>query len=135
MISTEISTDERPPRPVWRQLFRTTEGRILLLGIAVALAGLIAMGLVAYWSPQTSEMIGAMSFTNLVFGTVVSMSIGYAAGYGHAIVVTVNMWEETVMVRKETQVIHWRSPICVLDRTGLRRQAISKFHFNNIKSL
>jgi|GEM_PF-6564323 len=125
-----ISTDERPPKPVWRQLFRTTEGRILLLGIAVALAGLIA-----YWSPQTSKMIGAMSFTNLVFGTVVSMSIGYAAGYDHAIVVTVNMWVETVMVRKETQVIHWRNPIYVVDRTGLRRQLISKFHFNNLKTL
>jgi len=98
MISTEISTDERLPKPVWGKLFRTTEGRILLLGIAVALAGVIAMGLVAFWSPQTSEVIGAMSFTNLVFGTVVSMSIGYAAGYGHVIVVAVNMWVETVMV-------------------------------------
>ena len=43
MISTGISTDERLPKPVWRQLFRTTEGRILLLGIAVALDGMIAM--------------------------------------------------------------------------------------------
>jgi uncharacterized membrane protein len=93
------STDERPPKPVWRQLFfNTTEGRILLLGIVVALAGLITMGAVAFWSPQTSRMMGAMSFTNLVFGTIVSMSIGYAGGYGHAIVISVNIWVETVMV-------------------------------------
>lgn len=89
---------ERPPKPVWRQLFKTTEGRILLLGIAIAFAGLIVMGMVAYWSPQTSEMIGAMSITNLIFGTVVSMSIGYAAGYGHLLVIPVIMWVETVVV-------------------------------------
>ena len=90
-------TDDRP-KTVWRELFKTTEGRILLLGIAIALAGLIIMGLVAIWSPPTSEIIGAMSFSNLVFGTVVSMSIGYAAGYGHTLVIGVNMWMETVVV-------------------------------------
>lgn len=87
-----------PPLPVWRPLLRTTEGRILLLGIAIALAGLIVMGLIAFWSPQTSHMMGAMSVTNIIFGTIVSMSIGYAAGYGHALVIPVNIWVETVMV-------------------------------------
>ena len=56
------------------------------------------MGLFAYWSPQTSRMIGAMAFFNIVFGRVVSMSIGYAAGYGHTLVIPVNMWVETVLV-------------------------------------
>jgi len=91
-------TPEHPPRPAWRQLFKTTEGRILLLGIAVALVGLIVMGLVAFWSPQTSRMIGAMTFSNIIFGRAVSMSIGYAGNYGHVIVVSVNIWVETVLV-------------------------------------
>ena len=85
-------------RPVWRQLFKTTEGHILLLGVVIALLGLIVMGLFAFWSPQTSRMIGAMSFTNIVFGRAVSISIGYAGGYGHALVVLVNIWIETVLV-------------------------------------
>ena len=89
---------EHPPRPAWSQLFRTTEGSILLLGIAVAIVGLIIMGMVAFWSPQTSHMIGAMSFFNIIFGRAVSMSIGYAGGYGHALVITVNMWVETALV-------------------------------------
>ncbi len=89
---------EPPPKPTWRWLLKTSEGYILALGIAIALAGLIVMGLVAFWSPQTAEMIGAMSITNLIFGTVVSMSIGYAAGYGHVLVVAVNMWVETMVV-------------------------------------
>ena len=89
---------ETPPRTTWRQLIRTTEGRILLLGIAVTLAGPVVMGLVAFGSPETLHMIGVMSFTNIVFGRAVSMSIGYAGGYGHALVVPVNMWVESVLV-------------------------------------
>ena len=89
---------EQTPRPAWRQLFRTIEGRILLLGIATAIVGLIVMGLFAFWSPQTSQMIGAMTFSNIIFGRAVSMSIGYAGGYGHTIVVLVNIWVETVLV-------------------------------------
>ncbi len=89
---------ERTPRHVWRLLFKTTEGRILLLGIVIAMVGLILMGLVAFWSPQTSRIIGAMTFSNIVFGRAVAMSIGYASGYGHAIVISVNIWVETVLV-------------------------------------
>lgn len=91
-------TEKRSPKPVLGLLLKMPEGRILLLGIAIALAGLIGMGLVAIWSPRTSEIIGAMSFTNLIFGTVVSMSIGYAAGFSHSLVISVNMWVETVVV-------------------------------------
>jgi len=93
-----MPADELLPKPVWRQLFKTPEGRILMLGAAIALAGLIVMGLVAFWSPQASRMIGAMSFSNIIFGRAVSMSIGYAGGYGHSLVVPVNMWIETVLV-------------------------------------
>ncbi|MCG6933282.1 MAG: small multi-drug export protein [Gallionella sp.] len=93
-----ISIADLPPKPVWRQLFKTVEGRILLLGIVIALSGLIAMGLVAFWSPQTSRMMGAMSFADLMFGSIVSMSIGYAGGYGYTFVVPVVMWVESVMV-------------------------------------
>ncbi len=88
----------QPPRPAWRELFKTTEGKILFLGIASAVVGLLVMGLVAFWSPETSRMIGAMTFSNIIFGRAVSMSIGYAAGYSHSLVIPVNMWVETVLV-------------------------------------
>lgn len=87
-----------PPRPIWRRLFKTTEGHILLLGIVIALFGLIVTALFAFWSPQISRIIGAMSFTNLIFGRAVSLSIGYAGGYGHTLVILVNIWVESVLV-------------------------------------
>ncbi|MGB9093048.1 MAG: small multi-drug export protein [Gallionella sp.] len=93
-----ISIADIHPKPVWRQLLKMIEGRILLLGIASALAGLIVMGLTAFWSPQTSRMMGAMIFTDMAFGMIVSMSVGYTNGFGNAFVIPVVMWVETVMV-------------------------------------
>ena len=79
-------------------MLKTTEGRFLSLGVAIAFLGLIVMGATAFWSLPTSRMIGTLAFTNIIFGRIVSMSIGYASGYGHAIVIAVNMWVETVLV-------------------------------------
>ncbi len=70
----------------------------MLLGVFLAFAGLVAMGLEAYWSFSTSRIIGAMAISNVVFGLPVSISIGYASGHGHALVISVNMWVETVFV-------------------------------------
>lgn len=39
-----------------------------------------------------------MSLSNIIFGRAVSLSIGYAVGYGYALVVSVNIWIETVLV-------------------------------------
>lgn len=86
------------PRPAWRKLFRTTEGHILLLGIGIALLGLVVMGLIAIWSPEIARIIGAMSFTNIILGRAVSLSLGYAAGQGHTLVILVNIWIESVLV-------------------------------------
>ncbi len=92
------SNVQHPPQPNWHQLFMTTEGRILSLGIAVTLIGIIVMGVVSFGTPGAFHMLGVMSFSNIVFGRAVSMSIGYAGGYSHALVVPVNMWVETVLV-------------------------------------
>ena len=101
-MNTEQTKYSRPPeqrsRPALRQLLNTTEGHILFVGIVVALIGLVVLGMAALRSPQTAHMIGVMAFFNITFGRAVSMSIGYAGGYGHAVVVSVNMWVETVLV-------------------------------------
>jgi uncharacterized membrane protein len=97
-MSQRESTPEPQHHYAWRQLLRTSEGRILLLGIGLALAGLTGLGLAALLWPEYLHLLGAMVFTNIVFGRVVSLSIGYAGGLGHALVVPVNMWVETMLV-------------------------------------
>jgi len=39
-----------------------------------------------------------MAFANLVFGRIVSLSVGYAGDYGHAVVIAVTMVCETTLV-------------------------------------
>ncbi len=83
---------------VWRSLLITAEGRVLVAGIMLSIVGLLIMAITALFSPQNASMMGALTISNIVFGRVVSMSIGYAAGYGHAMVVAVNMVVETILV-------------------------------------
>ncbi len=83
---------------IWRSLFATTEGRVLAAGIILSITGILVIAITALWSPQRASMMGAMAITNATFGRAVSMSIGYAAGYGQAMVVSINMVVETILV-------------------------------------
>jgi len=83
---------------IWTKLINTSEGRILLTGLSLTLVGLLAMGLIALWDPAMSRMIGVLVITNITVGRSVSMSIGYANGYGHILVLPVNMITETILV-------------------------------------
>jgi len=56
------------------------------------------MAAIALRSPTTSSIIGAMAVSNVTVGRTVSMSIGYAAGYSHVVVIGVNMVTETLLV-------------------------------------
>lgn len=83
---------------IWRSLFATAEGRVLAAGIILSVIALLVIAVTALWRPQHASIMGAMAITNVTFGRAVSMSIGYAAGYGHALVVSVNMVVETILV-------------------------------------
>lgn len=85
-------------RTFWLRLLATPEGRVFAAGIGVALLSLLTMALIAIWSPATSSVIGAMAISNVTVGRTVSMSIGYAAGYSHLVVITANMVTETLLV-------------------------------------
>ena len=90
--------DAEHHKPSWQQLLQTVEGRILAVGMTVTLVGIIVIGGVALYRPETAHMMSVMSFSNIVFGRAVSMSIGYAGGADHALVIPVNMWVETALV-------------------------------------
>lgn len=98
---TEPLPTRRQPqrqRSSWRELLRTEEGRVLLIGLALALLGLAA--LIASWllSPTQSQVLVAMTATNVLLGRAASMSFGYAMGLGNHLVVPANMFIETVLV-------------------------------------
>ncbi len=85
-------------RELWHETLSTPEGRVLLTGLALAAAGIAAMGLTWLWSPALSQVLVAMTATNVMFGRAAAMSFGYAVGLDHAVVIPINMLVETVLV-------------------------------------
>lgn len=77
---------------------KTTEGRILRLGLVLSAVYLV--GLAGAWvlSPDHAPVLGAMTALNLVVGRAAGMSFGYAAGLEHPIVIPANMLVETIQV-------------------------------------
>jgi uncharacterized membrane protein len=94
----EIEENSNQLLTVWARIINTSEGRVLVAGLSLTLVGLLVMGLIALWDPAMSRMIGVMVLTNITVGRSVSMSIGYASGYGHSLVLPVNMITETILV-------------------------------------
>lgn len=71
---------------------------MLLVGIVLALLylGVISAGYLV--SPKTSNSLIMITATNLIFGRAAGMSLGYAVGFGHMLVVPLNMFIESVLV-------------------------------------
>ncbi len=77
---------------------RSFEGYALLLGSGLAFLWLLGLSLGLVWWPQHAQPLLGMTVSNVIFGRAAGMSIGYAAGYGHAIVMPSNMLIETILV-------------------------------------
>jgi uncharacterized membrane protein len=130
-MTPETRTPDR--RRLWATALASPEGRILVAGIVLTLLGLVIMLLTAIWDGAMSRMMGALALSNITVGRAVSMSIGYAAGYGHVLVLSVNMVTETILVLlfyplfvlSMTRLIKFDSIRTLIDRThraALQRQ-------------
>lgn len=78
--------------------FATTEGRLLLIGLALGGLMALAFGVAWYLFPDTVPYYAAMTGLNLVIGRAAGMTFGYASGFGHAQVIPLNMLIETIQV-------------------------------------
>lgn len=79
-------------------LLKSPEGRILRLGLLLAVVYLLGMAGVWYLSPSHAPVLGALTALNVVVGRAAGMSFGYAAGLEHSIVVPANMLIESIQV-------------------------------------
>ncbi|QVL48315.1 MAG: small multi-drug export protein [Thiocapsa sp.] len=82
----------------WKSVLRTSEGLVLLAALCLSLALLAALAIVAVWSPGYGQLLAAVIATNLVFGRVTAMSLGYATGLDDLTVVLSNLLIETILV-------------------------------------
>jgi len=78
--------------------FSTPEGRILLLGLVLALLYAIFLVSSYFVSPQNFQVFIGMTATNVLFGRAAGMSFGYALDFGHLIVFPVNLAIESILV-------------------------------------
>ena len=71
---------------------------MLLTGIGLSIAALTSLAVIAVWSPAYSQLLAAVTATNLVFGRAAAISLGYAMGLDDATVVLVNLLIEALLV-------------------------------------
>jgi uncharacterized membrane protein len=82
----------------WKSVLRTPEGLVLLAALFLSLALLAALAVAAVWSPGYGQLLAAVIATNLVFGRVTAMSLGYATGLDDLTVILANLLIETILV-------------------------------------
>lgn len=93
-----VNNDSGSVAKGWAKLLVTPEGRILVAGFVLTAISIFSILLTAIWDPPMSRMMSVLAFSNITVGRAVSMSIGYAAGYDHPLVLSVNMVTETILV-------------------------------------
>ena len=79
-------------------LISTGEGNVLLVGIALVLLYMAGITIGYMVSPGISNSLVIITVTNIIFGRAAGMALGYSMGFGHGLVVPLNMFIETVLV-------------------------------------
>ncbi|WP_119354794.1 small multi-drug export protein [Azohydromonas sediminis] len=94
----------------WRALVARTEGRVLVVGLAMTLAIAAGVGVGLMLAPRATLDYAALIGLNLVIGRAAGMSYGFASGMGPLEVVLVNLFVESaqVLVVYPLFVLGWR---------------------------
>ncbi len=117
--------------------FSTPEGRILLCGLVLSIAYVVSMVVGYFVSPEDFQVIIGMTATSVLFGWAAGMSFGYALGYGHAVVFTINFAVEVIMVLiiYPLFVFSWRHLLVIkaLDNFMKRIESAAEIHQEKIR--
>ena len=79
-------------------LLTSSEGRLLLTGVALAFAYTFWLGVKLLFSPEVSQVLIGMTATQILFGRAASMAFGYSMGLEHSTVIPICMILETILV-------------------------------------
>lgn len=79
-------------------LLTSPEGRILLIGVALAFIYTLWLVVKLINSPEESQVLMGMTATNIMFGRATAMVFGYSQELGHAMVIPVCIIIETILV-------------------------------------
>jgi len=79
-------------------LLASPEGRLLLIGVALAFIYTLWLGIMLIYSPEESQILIGMTASDILFGRAAAMALGYSLELGHAMVITVCSIIETILV-------------------------------------
>jgi uncharacterized membrane protein len=99
--NTEQPADElgsQEPKRFRATLLTSSEGRILLIGVALAFAYIFWLGVTLLLSPEKFQVLIGMTAMDIMFGRAAAMAFGYSLKLSHAKVIPISMIIETILV-------------------------------------
>ncbi len=94
--ASESNSQQRDPLKV--TLLTSPEGRLLLIGVALAFIYAFWLGVKLLFSPEESQVFVGMTATGIMFGRAAGMAFGYSLGLGHGAVIPICIIIETILV-------------------------------------
>jgi len=118
-------------------LLTSSEGRLLLMGVALALIYTLWLGVKLVFSPEQSHVLIGMTATGIVFGRAACMAFGYSVGLGHSTVIPICMVIETafVLIFYPLFVFSWRHLLVIkrLKKTFERVHKAAETHKDKVQ--
>jgi uncharacterized membrane protein len=96
-VGEKINNDENTRR-FKAGLASTPEGRILITGLAITILCIVFLVISLFWKPEIAEILVAMISTDIAFGWITSMSLGYTIGLNNIQIILITMFIETTLV-------------------------------------
>jgi len=115
----------------WKELLATPEGRILEIGLIMALLFITVLGVGYLRFEEKAHIFLGMSATNILFGRAAGISFGYSFELGNVLVIIINIVIETILVLifYPLFVFSWRSILVIkplrkiMERTSIAAEA------------
>ena len=95
---TESKINSEQKKPFKATLLTSPEGRLLLVGIALAFIYALWLGIRLLFSPADSQILIGMTATQILFGRAAGMAFGYSLNLGHVTVIPCCIIIETILV-------------------------------------
>ena len=121
----------------WKELLATPEGRILEIGLIMALLFITVLGVGYLRFEEKAHVFLGMSATNILFGRAAGISFGYSFELGNVLVIIINIVIETILVLifYPLFVFSWRSILVIkpLRRIMERTSIAAETHQDTIR--
>jgi uncharacterized membrane protein len=79
-------------------LLNSSEGRCLLIGVALAFVFTLWLAIKILLSPEDSQLLIGMTATQIMFGRAAGIAFGYSIGLGYSMVIPICIIIETILV-------------------------------------